>query len=94
MAQIAFFIKFFRRYNMKKMKRILALTMALVMVMALAACGGKDEPAPDTTTPDEPTETTQEIMRAVLGADQSFVFELNTDGAPRNGMAQVRRRKR
>ena len=61
MAQIAFFIKFFRRYNMKKMKRILALTMALVMVMALAACGGKDEPAPDTTTPDEPTETTQEI---------------------------------
>ncbi len=46
---------------MKKMKRILALTMALVMVMALAACGGKDEPAPDTTTPDEPTETTQEI---------------------------------
>lgn len=61
MAQIAFFIKFFRRYNMKKMKRILALTMALVMVMALAACGGKDEPAPDTTTPDEPTEATQEI---------------------------------
>lgn len=46
---------------MKKMKRILALTMALVMVMALAACGGKDEPAPDTTTPDEPTEATQEI---------------------------------
>ena len=46
---------------MKTMKRILALTMALVMVMALAACGGKDEPAPDTTTPDEPTETTQEI---------------------------------
>lgn len=42
----------------------------------------------------ESSETTREIMRAVLGADQSFVFELNTDGAPRNGMAQVRRRKR
>ena len=42
----------------------------------------------------ESSETTQEIMRAVLGADQSFVFELNTDGAPRNGMAQVRRRRR
>ena len=45
---------------MKKMKRILALTMALVMVMALAACGGKEEPAPDTQEPsgtEEPTET-------------------------------------
>ena len=42
----------------------------------------------------ESSETTREIMRAVLGADQSFVFELNTDGAPRNGMAQVRRRRR
>lgn len=47
---------------MKKMKRILALTMALVMVMALAACGGKEEPAPDTSTPDAPDATaTQEI---------------------------------
>ena len=42
----------------------------------------------------ESSETTQEIMRAVLGADQPFVFELNTEGAPRNGMAQVRRRRR
>ena len=42
----------------------------------------------------ESSDTTQEIMRAVLGADQSFVFELNTEGAPRNGMAQVRRRRR
>lgn len=48
---------------MKKMKRILALTMALVMVMALAACGGKDELAPDTTTPDDQPDAaaTQEI---------------------------------
>ncbi|MDO4314283.1 MAG: extracellular solute-binding protein [Oscillospiraceae bacterium] len=47
---------------MKKMKRILALAMALVMVMALAACGSKEEPAPDTSTPEEPSAAaTQEI---------------------------------
>jgi len=47
---------------MKKMKRILALAMALVMVMALAACGGKDEPAPDATPDEQPdAAATQEI---------------------------------
>lgn len=48
---------------MKKMKRILALTMALVMVMALAACGGNKEP--ENTTPadnnDGSAAATQEI---------------------------------
>lgn len=41
------------------MKRLIALLLALVMVFALAACGGKTDETPDanTETPDANTET-------------------------------------
>lgn len=47
---------------MKKMKRILALVMALAMAMALIACGGQSTETPSDETPEEPsTGATQEI---------------------------------
>ena len=33
------------------MKKLMSLLLALVMVMSLAACGAKDEPAPETEEP-------------------------------------------
>ena len=42
------------------MKKLFALLLTLAMVLSLAACGGKEEPAPDTQEPsgtEEPTET-------------------------------------
>ena len=46
---------------MKTLKSVFALLLAIVMVLALAACGGKDTPAtPATPTePTEPAEPTQ-----------------------------------
>ena len=48
---------------MKKMKRILALTMALVMVLALAACGGETTETPTDNSGEDAATTaaTQEI---------------------------------
>ena len=43
------------------MKKLFALLLTLAMVLSLAACGGKDEPAPDTQEPsgtEEPAEPT------------------------------------
>lgn len=42
------------------MKKLFALLLTLAMVLSLTACGGKEEPAPDTQEPggtEEPTET-------------------------------------
>ena len=54
------------------MKKLFALLLTLAMVLSLAACGGKDEPAPDTqedpannTETQEPTEPT--ITTVVAG---------------------------
>lgn len=41
------------------MKRTFSLLLALVMVLSLAACGGKDAPADDANTPDTPAENNQ-----------------------------------
>ena len=41
------------------MKRTFSLLLALVMVLSLAACGGKDAPADDANTPDAPAENNQ-----------------------------------
>ena len=41
------------------MKKTLSLLLALVMVLSLAACGGKDTPADDANTPNTPTENNQ-----------------------------------
>ena len=41
------------------MKRTFSLLLALVMVLSLAACGGKDTPADDANTPDTPAENNQ-----------------------------------
>ena len=49
------------------MKKIIALLLAAIMVLGLAACASKTEPAPDTTTAEsaaEPAETTEETPAA------------------------------
>ena len=48
------------------MKKIIALLLAAIMVLGLAACASKTEPAADTTTAEpaaEPAETTEETPR-------------------------------
>ena len=49
------------------MKKIIALLLAAIMVLGLAACASKTEPAADTTTAEpaaEPAETTEETPAA------------------------------
>ena len=41
------------------MKKTFSLLLALVMVLSLTACGGKDTPADDANTPNTPTENNQ-----------------------------------
>ena len=48
------------------MKKIIALLLAAIMVLGLAACASKTEPAADTATAEpaaEPAETTEETPR-------------------------------
>lgn len=75
------------------MKKLIALTMALVMLCALAACGGKTEP-PATEAPTEPPvvlpASALEIMEntwALFGDDEKFPsyggdMDNMVDGAP------------
>ena len=43
---------------MKRVKKILALTLAVLMLMNLAACGGNNDPAGATTVPTVPNAST------------------------------------
>ena len=52
---------------MKKMKRILALVLALAMIFTLAACGEKKEPAPDDKGTDETTATSITLWTYPVG---------------------------
>ena len=52
---------------MKKMKRILALVLALAMVFTLAACGEKKQPATDDKDTDEPTTTSITLWTYPVG---------------------------
>ena len=48
------------------MKKLLSLLLALAMVLALAACGAKDDaPADDTTEPDDPQAPQTELSATV-----------------------------
>ena len=51
------------------MKKTLSLLLALVMVLSLAACGGKDTPADDATNPDTPTENNQPDTQQPIETD-------------------------
>ena len=52
---------------MKKMKRILALVLALAMIFTLAACGEKKQPATDDKDTDEPTTTSITLWTYPVG---------------------------
>ena len=52
---------------MKKMKRILALVLALAMIFTLAACGEKKQPATDDKDTDEPTATSITLWTYPVG---------------------------
>ena len=52
---------------MKKMKRILALVLALAMIFTLAACGEKKEPATDDKDADETTATSITLWTYPVG---------------------------
>ena len=52
---------------MKKMKRILALVLALAMIFTLAACGEKKEPTPDDKGTDETTATSITLWTYPVG---------------------------
>ena len=52
---------------MKRMKKILALLLASVMVLGLAACGGDNTPAEDTDAgTKEPATTTETSANDIL----------------------------
>ena len=62
---------------MKNMKKFLALLMAMAMVLALAACGSKEEPAPA----EQPAETQEEPAPAEETASDSDLAYVQDKGA-------------
>ena len=61
---------------MKNMKKFLALLMAMAMVLALAACGSKEEPAPA----EQPAETQEEQAPAEETASDSDLAYVQDKG--------------
>lgn len=78
------------------MKKLFALLLTLAMVLSLAACGGKDEPAPDTQEdpsnntetqePAEPTITTVTAGKLTVATSPDFApyefYAIGEDGEP------------
>lgn len=62
---------------MKHMKKFLSLLLVLAMVLALAACGGKDEPAPETDTPAE-EQGEQQPEQTANDSDVAYVQDKGT----------------
>ncbi len=63
---------------MCNMKRFLALLLAFVMLVSLAACGGSEDPAPETTVPTQTTDGTDPTQTQPSGNDESLMLHENT----------------
>ena len=57
---------------MKKMKRLLAATLALLMTLSLAACGGSPAPAPSSSAPAAPTGPSEPAPATPAPADENL----------------------
>ncbi len=60
-----------------KMRKLIALVLALVMVLALSACGARtEEPAPDNDTPEEDVQPDDTVASPVAGKKVAYVMLL------------------
>ena len=60
---------------MKRLSQLLALTLALVMALGLAACGGTDEPQESGTEPDTAGSGTPSAETYVVGICQQMTHD-------------------
>ena len=60
---------------MKRLSQLLALTLALVMALGLAACGGTDEPQESGTEPDTTGSGTPSAETYVVGICQQMTHD-------------------